>query len=1798
MELTADITVNSQVPIFCGILEGNGHKLTFNYGTAQSPITTDYAAPIYYLGGHGVIQNLHVNGTIITSGRFAGGIAGMTRDNTRINNCRSSIRIKTTYNGECYNGGLVGDAYDGKLAINNSLFDGCFTSENQTATHWSGFVGVVNTAAVSINSCLYFANRHEMSVPSSNNATFYLPTDASVAFQNCCHTEQNWGNKQGTYVEDNFEAGQQMTALGAEGWYIKFDYPQWQAYYPEGETRPLVLPCYDYHTAAVIPIDGLEGSGTADDPLLIGSTQDWNVFAASVNNNVSAEAYVRLTDDITIDQGHLVGTTVTYALVNGSYGERRTFRGTFDGDGHTLTLNMATNGDCAPFLYAQDCTIKNLTIDGSITTSSQYAAGLIVNAVGTVNITGCRSNLTISSTYSGEGSYAGLVANSTGMTNIEGCVFDGSISGTTFCVGSCNITNSFYTKAVQTGQGTAMFSITAADGIDMSIGGDGELKEYGNGIAIKGDGLLLDGVFYAPEGANIPIEKLELITGYTPQNVTITASAGSYAEGTLTMPAENVVFSTSSPVALSTYTIHFDANGGTGEAMANMNFTYGDDPVALTANTYTFNGNDFLGWNIEPDGSGTAYTDGQMVKNLTTVSGTTITLYAQWEPWIADGFGKTDSYTPDGTTEHPYVISTTADWNLLCDYVGSNRGGLASAHYRLAKNITVSRMMGTAANPFRGTFDGTAYTLTLDLAGLDPVEEEPEEVTEGYGDIEDAEESEDPEIPEIPAIPEDIEPAAEETLHALAPFAYVNGATIKNLRTAGIVNGESTYYAAGIVGKAEGNTSLQSCYSSVSITSTATVAEGDEESPMIGGIVGQSTGTLSFTDCLFDGSINAENTSHCGGFLGQRSSGTVTFTDCLMDGELNCNTNGCGTFYQADDTENAYTITNSYYHTAYGEGEDEGQGTQTYDTGNDLKDLLDNDENEADWSVTDAEDVVPFIVITDLKTAKLTIASAFPWTGSAITIDYTMKNYYGVTMDEGTDYTATIRNAEGAEMTDVIECGPYTLTINGAGDFIGFKTANFYVYKGANGFPFLIDEDFEFEDAGYYYLKMPEIYEDSPKTIIIPEGFTHSFKVYDYGGKTRYDEWGYDQGFYGASGTLQLVAPEGFVFNVQGTIKLQDGDELTIYDGSILGLNKIYGPASGEQNINLVTFENSIIFDFYEDGTERDEGLDLTVTLEPQLPITDLPNDDSSLEESEKNASVIAANDGGKLSIALDGRTLYRDGTWNTLCLPFDIPDIQSTLLRGATIKTFSSTEYENGMLTLNFSDNLTIMEAGKPYIVKWADIPFAYMAYAGTRNSDSNEYYNVDFENIFSEGEYWYLENGKYSDEHPFCEFKTTEPMDVTGYKMNSDDGPTKWTLKGKLNESDEWTIIDSREVIYTEENNYEDEDEVTYEGTTYTLADDKKGKYRFFRLDILEHDGDFNLWTFKLEGNVVPDNYVNPTFSNVTIKDELQPVTDNGIIFEGSFGSLDDTDGLFLDAHNADGNAFHATLSQPGVTWYTDAERTTPLTTAIPFAADGTVTLYPTWPLTLKNDDSQLAENEKNTAIISNFAQFSITFNVTLAGRTLYTDGDWNTLCLPFGVDDFTGTPLEGATVKTLESTSFTDGTLTMTFSDDQTAIEAGVPYIVKWTSGTDIVNPVFTGVTISNTTANVETDCVDFVGTYSPTIIYESGDKHNLYLGSGNTLYYPTTEGFTVNACRAYFQLKNGLTAGDPSSSEAPVRAFVLDFGDGEETAIRSLTPDASPTGKGSDGWYTLDGRRLSAKPSASGIYINNGRKVVIK
>ncbi len=156
----------------------------------------------------------------------------------------------------------------------------------------------------------------------------------------------------------------------------------------------------------------------------------------------------------------------------------------------------------------------------------------------------------------------------------------------------------------------------------------------------------------------------------------------------------------------------------------------------------------------------------------------------------------------------------------------------------------------------------------------------------------------------------------------------------------------------------------------------------------------------------------------------------------------------------------------------------------------------------------------------------------------------------------------------------------------------------------------------------------------------------------------------------------------------------------------------------------------------------------------------------------------------------------------------------------------------------------------------------------------------------------------------------------------------------------------------------------------------------------------------------------------------------------------------------------------------------------------------------------------------------------NVTLLGRTLYKDGTWNTLCLPFKVDGFDGTPLEGAKVMTLGDASYANGTLTLNFKDAET-IEAGKPYVVKWTKADDYVNdnehnlyqPIFKDVVVSNVQNDVKTEAVVFIGLYKPLVIAKSGDKTKLYFGADNTLCYPEIS-FNINAFHAYFQLADRL------------------------------------------------------------------------
>jgi hypothetical protein len=235
-------------------------------------------------------------------------------------------------------------------------------------------------------------------------------------------------------------------------------------------------------------------------------------------------------------------------------------------------------------------------------------------------------------------------------------------------------------------------------------------------------------------------------------------------------------------------------------------------------------------------------------------------------------------------------------------------------------------------------------------------------------------------------------------------------------------------------------------------------------------------------------------------------------------------------------------------------------------------------------------------------------------------------------------------------------------------------------------------------------------------------------------------------------------------------------------------------------------------------------------------------------------------------------------------------------------------------------------------------------------------------------------------------------------------------------------------------------------------------------------------------------------------------------------------------------------------------------------------------------------------NSALISSCDGMKLP--VMLDGRTLYKDGAWNTLCLPFNVT-LSGSPLDGAVARPLTEASISGTTLNLTFGEAVSELVAGTPYIIKWEKASDyvdddahnIVSPMFRGATIDATERNYDNAAggdarVRFMGTYKSTE-FDAEDKSILLMGGANMLYYPT-KGADIGSCRAYFKIGDSGSAG----ALARITAFSIDFGDNEITGI--IKADASLSTPSV--WYTIDGRKLQGKPTKSGVYINNGHKIV--
>ena len=167
----------------------------------------------------------------------------------------------------------------------------------------------------------------------------------------------------------------------------------------------------------VVPVSANQIVKTVTDP----STQmTWNQFAQHVNNGDVFLNDIYLMEDVNIINPTMVGT------------EDNPFKGTFNGNGHTLSVYIISDEKAAaPFHYISGATIKNLKVTGTLwgtnTTSEGYHVGGLVGYAmdGTNTIENClvSTNITID-TFGG-----GIVGHAKSSTlNLTGCIYDGNIT--------------------------------------------------------------------------------------------------------------------------------------------------------------------------------------------------------------------------------------------------------------------------------------------------------------------------------------------------------------------------------------------------------------------------------------------------------------------------------------------------------------------------------------------------------------------------------------------------------------------------------------------------------------------------------------------------------------------------------------------------------------------------------------------------------------------------------------------------------------------------------------------------------------------------------------------------------------------------------------------------------------------------------------------------------------------------------------------------------------------------------------------------------------------------------------------------------------------------------------------------------------------------------------------------------------------------------------------------------------------------------------------------------------------------
>ena len=469
--LTADIVKSSPSTMigtdaieYEGIFDGAGHSITIDLKTESRGI-----ALFRWVGRKGIVKDLKVQGEITTSSDWAAAIAVETRGIVR--GCYVDVKINSTRNG---------DATDGAIAFRTStgtIVEDCLAKLNIQGASTQNCGGVVGWASgkTSIVNCLAINSDSNFDI--SNGASNGLARNpGNVKFVNVeSYNADNYANRPdggsyNNYVTDLWGAAAHGTvtqvnvedlADGRICYQLNNDQSR-IAWVQNIGTDPFPVPAA-FGTGQVyasVPTDcagKAEGDVTYSnngtdqatkhtlDAMGICTTCGYFDFHAfDYCYEFGSDRYVKLANTTDIDRCEvwnkaIGGFKLNMKMVNDIEYKAEAGRyifdpdnwvdGDFNGDGHTLTIEMSEMGNRASFIPIHYLgTFENVIMHGSISGEGQYF-GSISGEGRQLAVRNVYSDINITNTRTQDNTSGGFFGMAYEKKDVENCIYAGDLNG-------------------------------------------------------------------------------------------------------------------------------------------------------------------------------------------------------------------------------------------------------------------------------------------------------------------------------------------------------------------------------------------------------------------------------------------------------------------------------------------------------------------------------------------------------------------------------------------------------------------------------------------------------------------------------------------------------------------------------------------------------------------------------------------------------------------------------------------------------------------------------------------------------------------------------------------------------------------------------------------------------------------------------------------------------------------------------------------------------------------------------------------------------------------------------------------------------------------------------------------------------------------------------------------------------------------------------------------------------------------------------------------------------------------------